>query len=262
VPAGDPASTVVVVRRMLVVVAMLVGLVPLAGCSSPTPRKLTVALCPGGKLPVTRTTVVNGTWGPTVPAPCSTTTTTTTLPSPLPLGTSATLSFDSGTGATAGARVVVDRIWTDATPQLSPASAQALPAGWTMADAENRLLAGTGLSAAQVTWMGVELSVATTGSAGIEPSCGGRTGPPCLAFVAHGTGAGAAALTELVGTGWVFGVPGCPYPWSTEDEMAPGTSVSGCVAIAVPVDTTVDAVGMDLTTGSGFAPHDVALWQA
>jgi len=112
-------------------------------------------------------------------------------------------------------------------------------------------------------WMGVDLTITNTGQTTIRPGVAGGPGAPTIYFVVNGRGAflnEKASPDFLPTTGYEMGLSGCPFPFSPGSALAPGASVSGCVAIAVPVGVKVLTVGFDLQPTTGGPVQQVAQW--
>ena len=112
-------------------------------------------------------------------------------------------------------------------------------------------------------WMGIDLTITNTGQSTIGLGVAGGPGAPALYFVVNGRG---ALLNEearpdfLATTGYEMGLSGCPFPFPPATTLAPGTSFSGFVAIAVPVGVKVSTVGFDLQPATGGPVQQVAQW--
>lgn len=239
------------VRRVGIVIGLLVSLAATAaGCSTSATRSdLRVCRPAGPGQAITKT-------GAPLPPSCLPTTTTTPLPAALPLGMPDTVAYTVGSGNDAeyvSGRFVINRIWTDATPQLVDGIYTVPPPpGWTLSQAVGALFRGAHLSPEQqVTWVGVDLALTNTGTVPIELGGQDGSGVIGLYFVVNGhsplTG-GAASLTQ---SGFDVGVPTCQYPFPRGGGLNPGESVSGCVALAVPVGVKVSDVGFALTENLG-----------
>ena len=107
---------------------------------------------------------------------------------------------------------------------------------------------------------GLELTMTNTGENPIGLGETGGPGPPVIYFVATGSGISTNDIAELSGSGFEMGVPGCPFPFPSTGLLIPGVSISGCVALAVPVGVEVSAVGFDLQLVSGRPDQQVAQW--
>lgn len=171
-------------------------------------------------------------------------------PTLLSLGTSRTLSVGAGAQAVRG-QFIVTRVWPVTTPQAE--------LGLTIPEALQRVSAPR-----KVIWEGIEVTVNISGQRSVELGTATGPGVPVLFFSVNGhdpwpKGGGRSLLTELA---FAVGVPGCPYPFSnSHGVLVPGSSVSGCVAIAVPAGRKVTTVGFDLTSATGGAAHHVAEWR-
>jgi hypothetical protein len=91
----------------------------------------------------------------------------------------------------------------------------------------------------------------------LAPGVSGGPGSPVLYFVVNGIGPFSDSPYPLE-TGFVMGVPGCPFPFAS--VLKPGMTVSGCVALAVPVGVKVSTVGFDLQPTTGRPVEHVAQW--
>ena len=112
----------------------------------------------------------------------------------------------------------------------------------------------------QLMWVGIDLTMTNTGQSPIGLGETGGPGPPVIYFVATGSGISTNDISELSGSGFEMGVPGCPFPFPSTGLLNPGVSISGCVALAVPVGVEVSAVGFDLQLVSGRPDQQVAQW--
>ena len=245
----------VTVRRTVIVVGLIVALGGTAGCSTSPPRS-SLPVC-SGEIPIV--TAKDGTGGTTATAPCATT--TTTLPVAVPMGATVTLSFTSGVGASG--RFTIHRIWMNATPQLETSGLA--PGGMTFPQTVSQLLQASHLPPRQeLRWAGVDLTITNTGQTPIGTGTAGGQGAPVLFFVVNGRGptlnneTGGADLSE---SGFATGVPGCPFPpFTPAGTLNPTASISGCVALAVPVGVKVSTVGFDLEAAGGGPVPQVAQW--
>ena len=168
----------------------------------------------------------------------------------MPVGTATTIGYeDEGVAA----QITLHRIWTDATPQFQPANTGNPPL--TFGEAMSRILSLSDLPPNEkLTWLGVDLTLVNDGQESILLGSSDRD-TPTLNFGING------ANSNLAITGFSMGTPGCPFPFSAsiQGEVAPGQSVSGCVALAVPAGSPVSTVGFVLDY-SERGPEKTVLW--
>jgi hypothetical protein len=240
-------------RRALVGFALVGGLT-LAGCSASADSLPTTTHCPSG-------TAACGAYRPTLSTTTSTvppTSTTTTLPAPLALGTPTELSWGS-----TGGEVAVNRVWMDAIPQHETADS-ALTGVTTLSGAVRYLLASAHLPLdTKLTWVGVDLAITITEGEGIVLGSATGQGQTVLFFVVNGPGSASGTDDSiLLESGFEVGVQGCPFPFPPlgQGSLRRNQSVSGCVALAVPVGTKISTVGFELAPVG--APVHVAQWSA
>lgn len=262
-PKADTIAKAYGVRRALLCLALLIGVGGAgAGCSnakskSKSPLPVCTYRSPG---PVT--TTKNGTGYTTLAPLC--TPPTTTLPAPLALGTTTSLSYRWGTGPgeVVSGQLTVSRVWLNPTPVVSDAALEAL--GKTVPQLVGHLLQDARLPPGQpVMWVGVEFAVQNTGrQQWIAFGGAGGPGAAVLYLVVNGRGAGITGTKspDFLGTGYEFGVPDCPSPWSA-GVLNPEASAIGCIALAVPQGVKVSTVGFNLEAVSGAAVPDVAQWR-
>lgn len=248
--------------RLFVVVGLLVAVAgATAGCST-SASKASLPVCSSGQ-PGHLIKTENGETYTTATAPCSSTTTTaTTLPAAVPVGTSVALSYDEGMGLAASAHFTISRIWMNATPQFDVSGTS--PPGTTFSSAVNRLLQDSHLPPGQqLMWVGVDLTMSNTGQTPIGLGETSGPGPPVIYFVVNGSGISTDTdIADLSSSGFEMGVSGCPFPFPSMGLLNPGVSVSGCVALAVPVGVEVSTVGFELQAVSGRPDQQVAQWSA
>jgi hypothetical protein len=82
-----------------------------------------------------------------------------------------------------------------------------------------------------------------------------------LYFVVNGPGSALGTDdSTLLESGFEVGVQGCPFPFPPlgQGSLRLNQSVSGCVALAVPVGTKVSTVGFELAPVG--APAHVVQW--
>jgi hypothetical protein len=149
--------------------------------------------------------------------------------------------------------VTFRRIWTNATPQLE--SANTGHPNWSLGDAMSQILSISGLPPNEnVAWVGVALTLTNNGQQPIALGSSYRD-TPSLDFESSGI----PSALEI--TGFSVGIPGCtfPFPASLNGQLNVGQTLSGCVALAVPVDTTISTVGFNFEGSEMGRPH-VAQW--
>jgi hypothetical protein len=190
------------------------------------------------------TTVARTTTTTTVRPPCETTypgspcistsAPTNTFAPPVPLGTSAHIG-DQGFGAT----VTVSHVMTRVAPSLLFGLK-----GWSASAAQ---------WASTQKWVGVALTITNTSEVDTFGPTGQESTPaPTYAVNGHALLAESDrqplwAFEAAVGS---IGIAGCPLP--AADELAMGTSTSGCIALPNTTDTPITAVGAGITI-SGYA---------
>ena len=263
--------------RLFVVIGLLVALTATASCSAaptrsgaPAPSSLpttttttstTTTPCETGQ-PGHLVTTPTGEAYTTATAPCTSTTTTTTLPAPLALGTTTTLTYGGVNGVVSG-QFTVDRVWMNATPEYN--APKNVPTDvTTLSEAVHYLLLNSHLPLGQqLMWIGVDLAITNTGNGGVELGFASGPGADALYFVVNGSGPSLNATDDsgLLESGFEMGVPGFVFPFaSLSGSLNPGQSISGCVALAVPVGVKVSTVGFDLQPAAGGPVQHVAQW--
>lgn len=131
----------------------------------------------------------------------------------------------------------------------------------TLSQAVSEFLQGSHLPPGlKLTWVGVDLAITNTGQQWIAPGGAGGTGAAVFYFVVNGHGpfrndTPTSTLTQLA---LQVGVASCPFPLAS--LLNPGTTTSGCVALAVPVGVKVSTVGFDLQPVQGGPVQHVAQW--
>ena len=201
-------------RQFVVIVLMVVTAASTAGCSTPMSHASSSAR------PIRSPEAPDATYSSTTTAPCiptSTTTTTTALPAAIGLGTPASLSLNYGTATEpkiVGEQVTVNRAWFGATPVLITDGPEGQPSS-TVAEALGRLLRNAQLPPTQkVTWIGIEMTVSTSGAFPIASMGAGGPGVPFFTIVVNGSLKSSLA-SDLALSAFEIGVAGCPFAWKS-----------------------------------------------
>lgn len=159
----------------------------------------------------------------------------------------------------ASVQITMNRAWTGATPVLVTNGAEGQPSS-TLNEATAHLLGNANLPQSQtITWIGVEMSVATSGASPIA-LMGGGPYAPSLSIVINGTTSDTRA-SALALSAFEVGVTDCPFVWQPQFGLPPSSSSTGCFALAVPTGSTVSVIGFDLSTARGYPGLDhIAQW--